>query len=226
MFIVENGKITNDKTFDIGESRVANFVFKFDTAFDDADKFELDLSGNEYSLYGFTDAGCLRFTAVSLDFISAETTSAPVKITCNGDEILSDTITIKAVVTGGGSADLSNYVGGVSITGDVNGYTADILNYAKTGNIGTVTVGWNKPNNVAQPDADTYNNNIFVKGWHLGIIGGYQVLINGGGQTITVNKSQGIRLDASDLSWKGSGLNYGDGLCLLNSSGNVPFYVS
>ena len=227
MFIVENGKITNEKTFDIGESRVANFIFKFDTAFDDADKFELDLSGNKHSLYGFTDAGCLRFTAVSLDFISAETTSAPVKITCNEDEILSDTITLKAVVTGGGSADLSAYVGGVSITGDVNGSTADILNYAKTGNsVGTITVGWNKPDYVAQPNIDTYNNNLFVKGWGVNLIGGFQVLINAGGQTITVNKSQGINLDASNLSWKGMGLNYASGLCLLNYNGNVPFYVS
>lgn len=227
MFIVENGLILGNKTFDIGKSRVVNLVFKFtDTAFDDDDKFQLDLGGNKFSLYGFTDAGCLRFTAVELDFIASETTSAPVKITCNEDEILSDTITIKAVVTGGGSADLSAYVGGVSITGDVNGSTADILNYTKTGKLGSVTVGWNQPNNIAQPDADTYNNNLFVKGWNLGIIGGYQVLINAGGQTITVNKSQGIFLDASNLNWNGSGLNRGSGLCLLNETGNVPFYVS
>ena len=69
MFIVENGKITNDKTFDIGESRVTNFVFKFDIAFDDADKFELDLSGNKFNLYGFTDAGCLRFSYVDVSEI-------------------------------------------------------------------------------------------------------------------------------------------------------------
>lgn len=227
MFIVENGLILGNKAFDIGESRIVDFVFKFENAaFDNADKFELKLGENTFNLYGFANQ-CLRFTRCDLnDIINSENTSISIKITCNDVEILSDTITIKAVVTGGGSVDLSDYVGGVSITGDVNGSTADILNYTKTGELGSVTVGWNKPDYVAQPNADTYNNNLFVKGWNLGIIGGYQVLINAGGQTITVNKSTGINLDASDLSWKGRGLNHDSGLCLLNENGNVPFYVS
>lgn len=230
MFIIQNGKITSDKTLDIGKIRIINLVFKSDLSFADDDKFKLVLGDIQSENFAFANDGCLRFTAVALDFISSATTSASVKIICNGNEILSDTIIIKAIVSddggGGGSADLSNYVGGVSITGDVNGSTADVLNYAKTGSLGTITVGWNKPDYVAQPDADTYNNNLFVKGWMLGLIGGYQVLINAGGQTITVNKSTGINLDASNLSWKGSGLNRGSGLCLLNDNGNVPFYVS
>ena len=106
MFIVENGKITNDKTFDIGESRVTNFVFKFDIAFDDADKFELDLSGNKFNLYGFTDAGCLRFSYVDVsEIIKKANTDLAVKVTCNGDEILADSITITAYVQGGGSGE-------------------------------------------------------------------------------------------------------------------------
>lgn len=188
-------------------------------------KFSLQIGDVIYSNYK-TDANTVSFRYISIAAVAPEAAFAVI-LKKDDAVILTDSITVTAdVIQTGGSADLGSYVGEVSITGDVDGSTADILNYTKTGQIGTVTVGWNNPNYVAQPTADTYNNNLFFKGWMLGIIGGYQVLINAGGQTITVNKNQGIDLDASDLLWKGRGLNYGNGLCLLNSSGNVPFYVS
>lgn len=131
--------------------------------------------------------------------------------------------------------NLSAYVGGVSITGEVNGSTADVLNYANNGGAGTITVGWNNPGDASQPDFNTYSNNIFVKGWAVDIIAGNMVYLKAGINSITVNETGGmnlsvsgsdINLDANNLLWKGTGLNYSNGLCLLNNNGNIPFYVS
>jgi hypothetical protein len=43
MFIIQNGKITSDKTLDIGKIRIINLVFKSDLAFADDDKFKLSI---------------------------------------------------------------------------------------------------------------------------------------------------------------------------------------
>ena len=223
MFIVENGKITSEKTLDLGKRRSVDLAFAFDASFEDADKFELSIADTTNTLYGFTNSGKLSFSNVDFSFIAEAEKTVAVTIKHNETEILADELTITAVVSGGGGgADLGSYKGKISIASEND---KDAVNFTAGGDISSLTFGFNKPGFVA-PTMDEYPVNVFTKGWNVGVIGGYQVLINAGGQTIIVNKSTGINLDANDLQWRGNGLNYNSGLCLLNDDGNIPFYVT
>ena len=106
MFIIQNGKITSDKTLDIGKLRIINLVFESDLAFADDDKFKLVLGDIQSENFAFANDGCLRFSYVDLsEIIKKENTDLSVKVTCNGAQILADSITITAYVQGGGSGE-------------------------------------------------------------------------------------------------------------------------
>ena len=106
MFIIQNGKITSDKTLDIGKIRIINLVFESDLAFADDDKFKLVLGDIQSENFAFANDGCLRFSYVDVsEIIKKENTDLSVKVTCNGAQILSDSIIITAYVQGGGSGE-------------------------------------------------------------------------------------------------------------------------
>lgn len=106
MFIIQNGKITSEKTLDIGKLRVINLVFKSDLQFADDDKFKLVLGSIQSENYAFVDGGCFRFSYVNVaEIIKKENTDLSIKVTCNGSQIVSDSITITAYVQGGGSGE-------------------------------------------------------------------------------------------------------------------------
>ena len=106
MFIIQNGKITSDKTLDIGKSRIINLVFESDLDFADDDKFKLVLGDIQSENFAFVNNGCLRFSYVDLsEIIKKASTDLSVKVTCNGSQILADSITITAYVQGGGSGE-------------------------------------------------------------------------------------------------------------------------
>ena len=106
MFVIENGKITSDKTLDIGKIRVINLVFKSDLDFADDDKFKLFLGDIQSVNFAFVNDGCFRFSYVNVaEIIKKENTDLTVKVTCNDEQILSDSITITAYVQGGGSGE-------------------------------------------------------------------------------------------------------------------------
>lgn len=115
MFIIENGKISGNKTVDIGKSIIVNLQFKSDIVFADNDKLLLNIGGLQSSNYAFTQNGCFRFSYVNVgSLIKSSSNSVNVVITNNGTQILSDSITILAEYSdggsgGGGDIDLSNY---------------------------------------------------------------------------------------------------------------------
>ena len=120
MFIIENGKIQGQKSLNIGKIRTINLAFQGDFAFSDDDKFKLSVGSVQSENFGFTNDGCISFNYVDVTkLITATTNSKAITITKNGTQILSDTLTLVADYSGGGSSggetDLSNYVGDVSI---------------------------------------------------------------------------------------------------------------
>lgn len=103
MFIIENGKISGNKTVDIGKSIIVNLEFKSDIAFADDDKLLLNIGGLQSSNYAFTQNGCFRFSYVNVgSLITSSSNSVNVVITNNGTQILSDSITMIADYQGGG----------------------------------------------------------------------------------------------------------------------------
>lgn len=111
MFIIENGKITGEKTLDIGKSRIINLVFKSGLQFADDDKFKLVLGSIQSENYAFVDDGCLRFSYVDVaDVIKSQSANFSIQILHNGVQILADSITITAVIQGGGSSDVQGII--------------------------------------------------------------------------------------------------------------------
>lgn len=107
MFIVENGKITNSKTKDVGKYYKTDFIFRFqDEQFVETDVFELSIGTVTSSNYGFDEQGYISFARVDLtSIIDSSSKSYSITITKNGASILSDTITITAEYAGGVTAE-------------------------------------------------------------------------------------------------------------------------
>ena len=110
MFTVKNKTIQEeDKTIAIGEQRIITISFQFeDETFVDTDTFTLMLGDTVYNSFAFTNEGFLSFRNFDVSEIITQTSQTFAIKAYNGeDEILSDTITISAVING--SADLSDY---------------------------------------------------------------------------------------------------------------------
>ena len=107
IFDIENGEIAGSKSIDIGRERQVTFALFFDDiTFSDNDVFELILNDDFGSQnYSFTNDGKLKFVNVDFGFIQQETTSVSLTVTKNGNQIVSDTITVTAEMTGSGETD-------------------------------------------------------------------------------------------------------------------------
>lgn len=165
MFIIENGKISGNKTVDIGKSIIVNLQFKSDIAFADDDKLLLNIGGLQSSNYAFTQNGCFRFSYVNVgSLIKSSSNSVNVVITNNGNQILSDSITILAEYSGGGSGgggdiDLSNYATKDYVIENAPIKTAPITlgcnSYDSNTNTGTLADGGNFTFNVGISKGET-----------------------------------------------------------------------
>lgn len=143
MFIIQNGKISGQKTIDIGKVRIINLTFKSDLTFADDDKFKLVLGSIQSENYAFVDDGCFRFSYVNVgSIINSANTTENIKIYQNGTQILSDTITITADYQGSGS-------GGTTIDSNVSKIVVDSTAYTDI-----ITVNYTKGTNIYQY---TYN---------------------------------------------------------------------
>lgn len=107
MFIVNDGKITNEKVITTGLfNNKADFVFQFDgQTFAANDAFALTVGTISSENYGFSADGEITFARVDLsEVIEAEETEVEIKVKKNGENILEDTIIIYASnVSGGGN---------------------------------------------------------------------------------------------------------------------------
>lgn len=148
MFIVENGKITNSKTKDIGKYYTNDFIFKFqDVEFEDSDVFELTIGTVTSSNYGFDDQGYISFARVDLtSIIDSSSKSYDISITKNGATILDDSITITAVYSGGGVTQ--EYVQSAISTATTGLASESYVNTA----VGGVNVKYSYGNNVSGVD--------------------------------------------------------------------------
>lgn len=104
MFIIENGKIANAKTIDIGKMRVINLQFQSDLDFQDNDTFTLVLGGTlQNNNFAFNNAGYVRFSYVDVDtVITSSSNNLTIKVYQGETQILDDTITITADYASGG----------------------------------------------------------------------------------------------------------------------------
>ena len=107
MFIIENGKIQGQKSLNIGKIRTINLAFQGDFTFADDDKFKLSIGAVQSENFGFTNSGYVCFSYINLaEIIKKENTDLSVKVSCNGEQIISDTISVTAFVQGGGGGQV------------------------------------------------------------------------------------------------------------------------
>lgn len=121
MFIIDDGKIVNAKTLNIGKTRVINLQFQSDIDFADTDTFRIVLGGTvESTNYAFNNAGYVRFSYVDVDtLITSSSNSITVKVYQGETQILDDTITVTADYAGGGGVS-EEYVNNAIATATAN----------------------------------------------------------------------------------------------------------
>lgn len=144
MFIIQNGKITSAKTLDIGKARIVNLTFKSDLAFADGDRFKLVLGTIESENFAFVNNGCFRFSYVDVTaLVKSTSNNVAVKVYQNGNQILSDSITMIADYQGGG--------GGSTVTAEFPLTTERVQLFSKK--VGTNQYQLNK----VAPDSNGYD---------------------------------------------------------------------